>query len=203
MFSVLHLRKELVRPPVALSTSGVVLRTFQPAEDIPNWLKLRQTAMADQVPCVRSWCEADFRTEMIAKSWWQSDLTWLAIASGPRPAREPSTTMADEAPSIPTIAEACPSPAIQFPKASGSVIGAATLAMREGPTRSVPVVHWLLVDPNWRRRGVGRMLISRLELSAWDAGWREVQLETHAGWQAAVAFYQSMGYASLRERSPR
>ena len=56
------------------------------------------------------------------------------------------------------------------------------------------MVHWLLVDPRWRRRGIGRLLMSHLELAAWDDGWREMQLETHAGWAAAVAFYQSMGY---------
>ena len=48
-----------------------------------------------------------------------------------------------------------------------------------------------------------RLLMSHLERAAWDAGWREVQLETHAGWSAAVAFYQSIGYAPVRDRSPR
>ena len=79
----------------------------------------------------------------------------------------------------------------------GEFIGAVTLAMREGRSIRVPVVHWLLVDPARRRRGIGRMLIAHLERVAWGDGWREVQLETHAGWAAAVACYQSMGYASL------
>jgi GNAT superfamily N-acetyltransferase len=85
----------------------------------------------------------------------------------------------------------------------GELVGAVMLAMREGKSACVPVVHWLLVDPAWRRRGIGRMLVSYLERAAWDAGWREVQLETHSGWAAAVAFYQSIGYAPLRDRSPR
>lgn len=82
-------------------------------------------------------------------------------------------------------------------------IGAVTLARREGAASIVPVVHWLLVDPEWRRRGIGRLLISRLEVAAWNDGWREIELETHAGWSAAVAFYQSIGYAPVRDRSPR
>jgi GNAT superfamily N-acetyltransferase len=86
---------------------------------------------------------------------------------------------------------------------SQAVIGSVILGLREGAGGAVPVVHWLLVDPAFRRRGVGRVLMSHLEQAAWDAGWREVQLETHAGWKDAVAFYQSMGYAPLRERSPR
>jgi GNAT superfamily N-acetyltransferase len=75
--------------------------------------------------------------------------------------------------------------------------------MREGAVCTIPVVHWLLVDPAWRRRGVGRLLMLHLELAAWHDGYREIELETHAGWGAAVAFYQSMGYAPVRDRSPR
>jgi GNAT superfamily N-acetyltransferase len=86
---------------------------------------------------------------------------------------------------------------------SADVVGAVTLAIRSGKSISIPVVHWLLVDPSFRRRGIAKLLMSNLEQAAWDDGWREVQLETHAGWQAAVAFYQSIGYAALRERSPR
>jgi GNAT superfamily N-acetyltransferase len=89
------------------------------------------------------------------------------------------------------------------PSATQSVVGAVTLALREGAAQEMPVVHWLLVDPEWRRRGVGRLLLSYLEIAAWDDGWREVQLETHSGWVDAVAFYQSIGYAPVRERSPR
>jgi GNAT superfamily N-acetyltransferase len=76
-------------------------------------------------------------------------------------------------------------------------VGAVTLAVREGKARSVAVVHWLLVDRAWRRRGIGRLLTSQLEQAAWDAGWREVQLETHAAWSAAVAFYDALGYAAV------
>jgi GNAT superfamily N-acetyltransferase len=84
------------------------------------------------------------------------------------------------------------------------VVGTVTLAIREGRERHVPVIHWLLIDPTWRRRGLGRALISHLERATWDAGWREVQLETHAGWSEAVAFYHSIGYAPLpRDRSLR
>lgn len=83
------------------------------------------------------------------------------------------------------------------------IVGSVTLALREGEASTVPVVHWLLVDPAWRRRGIGQLLMSQLEQAAWHAGWREVQLETHAGWAAAIAFYQSMGYAPVRDRSPR
>jgi GNAT superfamily N-acetyltransferase len=77
------------------------------------------------------------------------------------------------------------------------IVGAVTLAVRDGEGAAMPVVHWLLVDPRWRRRGIGRMLMSRLELAVWDAGWRELRLETHANWSEAVVFYQSMGFESM------
>jgi GNAT superfamily N-acetyltransferase len=83
------------------------------------------------------------------------------------------------------------------------LVGAVTLALREGRDATVPVVHWVLVDPEWRHRGVARELMSHLELAAWKGGHREVQLETHAHWKAAVGFYQSIGYVPLRARSPR
>jgi GNAT superfamily N-acetyltransferase len=84
-----------------------------------------------------------------------------------------------------------------------ALVGSATLALREGRAGSVPVVHWLLVDPAWRRRGIGRLLMSHLERAAWEAGGSEVQLETHAGWNAAVAFYQSIGYSPFAAPRPR
>jgi GNAT superfamily N-acetyltransferase len=83
------------------------------------------------------------------------------------------------------------------------VVGAVTLALREGANSTVPVVHWLLVDPAWRRRGVAKLLISCLERAVWESGWREIEVETHAGWVAAVGFYQSMGYEAVRGCSVR
>ena len=82
-------------------------------------------------------------------------------------------------------------------------IGAVTLAIRASNAARIPVVHWLLVDPHWRRRGVGQLLMSHLERAAWEAGFRAVELETHTDWAAAVAFYQSIGYAPVRTSSPR
>jgi GNAT superfamily N-acetyltransferase len=73
-------------------------------------------------------------------------------------------------------------------------IGTATLA-RRGPAGSgTAVIHWLGVLPEFRRRGVGRLLMAQLEQIVWQAGEREVALETHASWTDAVAFYRSLGY---------
>jgi GNAT superfamily N-acetyltransferase len=171
MPSVLHFRKQLTAPPVAVDAPGFHVRQLCVPDDVSAWLALRERAMADQTPAVRTWDATDFHSEMTKTTWWRNDWSWVA-------ARDSSSNKANE------------------------IIGAVTLALRDGATATIPVVHWLVVDPAFRRRGIARSLISQLECAAWEADWREVQLETHAGWSAAVAFYQSIGYA-LRERSPR
>jgi GNAT superfamily N-acetyltransferase len=73
-------------------------------------------------------------------------------------------------------------------------VGTVALALRHSEAATVPVVHWLCVLPRWRRRGVGRLLMNALEQAAWDAGFREVALETHEAWREAAAAYVAMGY---------
>ncbi|HWB10018.1 MAG TPA: GNAT family N-acetyltransferase [Pirellulales bacterium] len=76
-----------------------------------------------------------------------------------------------------------------FAEAEG-IVGSVTLALRGRR----PVVHWLMVAPEWRRHGVGRFLMANLEAACWRAGHRELSLETHVGWTAAEAFYRAVGY---------
>ena len=168
MPSVLHFRRQLFRPPDAVEVSGISVRNLSIPDDVAAWLALRDRAMDDQVPRVRSWSQSDFLAEMQSKPWWRPEWTWLAI-----------------------------------PLETAGPIGAVTLALREGAGSTIPVVHWLLVNPGWRRQGIGRLLVSHLEIAVWKSGFREIELETHANWTAAVAFYQSIGYAPVRDRSPR
>jgi GNAT superfamily N-acetyltransferase len=72
------------------------------------------------------------------------------------------------------------------------LIGAVTLAMR----KDAAIVHWLMVDPDWRRRGVGRQLVTRLERTVWDNGGREVRLESHRHWRRAMLLYAKLGYTN-------
>jgi GNAT superfamily N-acetyltransferase len=168
MTAVLHFRRQLFRPPDAADVPGFSVRNISIPDDVAAWLELRDRAMADQLPRVRSWSDSDFFSEMQSKPWWRTDRTWLAVDAE-----------------------------------SAAPVGTVTLALRHGTVSTMPVVHWLLVDPAWRRRGIGRLLVSHLESAAWNDGWREIELETHSGWTPAVAFYQSIGYAPVRERSPR
>jgi GNAT superfamily N-acetyltransferase len=75
-----------------------------------------------------------------------------------------------------------------------SVVATITLARRgEGPTAK-PVVHWLAVMPGYRRRGIARLLVATLEAAVWDAGERQIWLETHESWTEAGHFYRTLGY---------
>jgi GNAT superfamily N-acetyltransferase len=77
-------------------------------------------------------------------------------------------------------------------------IGTVARALRGLGPPARPVVHWLAVLPGWRRRGVGRLLLSQLHQACWDAGYRQVWLETHVGWEAAVRLYRELGYREVR-----
>ncbi len=73
---------------------------------------------------------------------------------------------------------------------SSQPVGTIALAQRG----ELPVIHWLCVLPDWRRRGIGRLLLAAAEAIWWDSGRRVVGLETHAQWSAAVKFYTALGY---------
>ena len=75
-----------------------------------------------------------------------------------------------------------------------ALIGSVTWADRANPSEVRPAIHWLAVLPAWRRQGVGHLLMSALEASCWEAGYRQIWLETHAAWSAAGEFYQRLGY---------
>lgn len=83
----------------------------------------------------------------------------------------------------------------ELPSTGGpQVLGTVALARRSGAAGDKPVLHWLAVLPAWRRRGVARLLVSAAEAACWDAGEHEIWLETHTAWQAAVKFYEALGY---------
>jgi len=80
------------------------------------------------------------------------------------------------------------------PSAIAAAVGTVTLARRGDTREAPPAVHWLAVLPSWRRRGVGRLLVTSLEAVVWETGGRQVCLETHAQWTEAARLYESLGY---------
>ena len=147
-----------------MPVEGVCLRHFAGADDVAPWLALREAAFARERIGVRAWDAAEFAREFLDKPWWDPRRMWLAEASS---------------------VEAEP---------AAQLIGSVTLALRGSGEAARPVVHWLMVHPRWRRRGLGRLLLATLEAAAWDQGHRRLWLETHAGWQNALRLYRALGY---------
>ncbi len=87
----------------------------------------------------------------------------------------------------------------RLPLAPHAPVGTVTLARRGDSSDAKPVVHWLAVLGSDRRRGVGRLLMATLETAVWDAGGRQVWLETHIAWEEAARLYESLGYRPVRE----
>ena len=166
MASVLQLSKRLTACSQPSLLKGVTIIQFAGHGDIEAWLNLRDSTFARERTGVRKWSEGDFVEEFLHRWWWRPQWMWLAEA------------------------EAGPT----GESAGKQFLGSVTLAMRGEPDRARPVVHWLMVDPRWRRHGIGRLLMAHLEAAAWEAGYREVRLETHASWEAAARFYETLGY---------
>lgn len=181
--AVFQMRRRLSQTPAKIDVTGIALRTFRFPEDVAGWLELRRQAFARQRLGVRDWTLEDFEREFSARPWWNPEHIWLAVptAKPPHPDILPMAP-AFNAPSLRAQSLEAPSP-----------IGAIALTWR-GRQADVPAVHWLAVHPVWRRRGIAQLLLGALEARVWELGLREIWLETHDQWQAAVQFYQAAGY---------
>lgn len=177
---ILRLMRVLTQRPdpfggVPGSIGRFTCRNYEGPQDIAAWLRVRREALAQLPPSGREWTAADFHREFLQQPWWAPQRMWFALP----------VAVGEQSPPAP-LAEP---------------MGTVCLAVRE--TGGVPraAIGWLLVRPAWQRRGVGRLLLTVAEQAAWDAGARQVYLETHAAWQAAVAFYRQAGYAPLEARN--
>jgi GNAT superfamily N-acetyltransferase len=169
---VLQLVRRLDTCPTASPPEGWRLRHYAGGNDVKIWLSLREAAFADSPINVRRWTPADFARELTSKSWWRPESLWFVE----------STEAGD-----PLVGAG-----------AARAIGTATLAWRGSADGRKPVIHWLGVLPEYRRRGVGRLLMAQLEQLAWHSGGREVALETHTAWTDAVAFYRALGYRAVQ-----
>jgi ribosomal protein S18 acetylase RimI-like enzyme len=93
----------------------------------------------------------------------------------------------------------------------GGLVGLAHGSIRHAPDSPVFVrQHWgvvdgVVVDPVWRRRGIGRALTTAVERWALDLGASWIELNVYEFNDEAVAFYRSLGYLQLsaKMRKPR
>jgi GNAT superfamily N-acetyltransferase len=101
--------------------------------------------------------------------------------------------------------------AVLFVADAGNLVGFAHGMMRAAPEfpvfirQSWGVLDGLVVDPSWRRRGIGRLLTQAVESWALALGAPWVELNVYDFNAEALAFYQSLGYLPLstKLRKPR
>ena len=86
--------------------------------------------------------------------------------------------------------------AIDGDLASGRIVGYGGIAM-SGESADI---HNIAVVEQFRRQGIARRLIARLERWAKDQGASEILLEMRVGNAEARPLYQSLGYSEVRVR---
>ena len=165
---ILHLARHLREEPQSVVAKAFTTREIGLPGDVPAWLTLRQAATAELTPRPGPWSENDFRREFSAQDWFRNARMWVA---------EP-VAMTES-----------------FQHGERVLAGSVTLAVRGSGDSAVGHIHWLLVHPDCRRMRLAATLMANLERACWEAGIRRVVAETHANWQAAVAFYRRLGYA--------
>jgi len=78
-----------------------------------------------------------------------------------------------------------------------AVCGAVSISLPR-PASEAASLHWLMVDPDYRGRGIGSLLLGTAERHCWERGHRVLRLETHRGWEKAVRFYIRHEYQAGR-----
>ena len=68
-------------------------------------------------------------------------------------------------------------------------------AVDQADGQRIPHVFWIHVLPDYRRQGIGRSLLKRLEVEAQSAGAVGISLQVYDQNAGAIAFYESLGYA--------
>jgi putative acetyltransferase len=71
------------------------------------------------------------------------------------------------------------------------IIGTGALVPRQDGTAEVVRMS---VAADWRRKGIGRMILQALVDRARQAGFRRIILETTETWQEVIAFYLRFGF---------
>jgi ribosomal protein S18 acetylase RimI-like enzyme len=90
-----------------------------------------------------------------------------------------------------------------FVAEAGHVVGIAFGVLRGTPEfpvfqpQRVGVLDGLVIDPSWRRRGIGKRLTHAVEEWAIESGAAWIELNVYAFNDDARRFYESLGYVAL------
>jgi ribosomal protein S18 acetylase RimI-like enzyme len=178
MSSILHLRKRLISLPAAADVPGVTIRPFNRTDaatadsDAPAWLALRESAFAGMTAGGRRAGERRWSLDDFRREF--STKPWWE----PERMLFAVTTVDDRE----------------------TVVGSVTLGRSGRAPDDVASLMWLMVAPDQRRRGIGKLLLNAIERQAFEAGETTLTLETHATWSDAVRLYRAAGYETLLPR---
>jgi [ribosomal protein S18]-alanine N-acetyltransferase len=78
------------------------------------------------------------------------------------------------------------------------IVGFVIAQVKRVVTELQAYVVTLDVAPNWRRKGLAGRLMSKAEATAAAAGARWIQLHVFTGNEAAIRFYERIGYVRIR-----
>jgi GNAT superfamily N-acetyltransferase len=82
----------------------------------------------------------------------------------------------------------------RYPDPGGDIVGTATLATFQTPTGIHGWIEDVVVDQDYRHKGVGKALNEACLKKAREIGLREVNLTSNSRREAANNLYQSMGF---------
>lgn len=168
---ILHLTREIRDAPQVVFCERFAIRCLALPDDGAAWLALREVAFRGTQPRPGPWSAEDARRELAPAESSGFTRTWVLEPSG-----------------MEEMAE-------RTHRCGKNLAGSVTLKIRGSGQQRSARVHWLLVHPRFQRRGLATRLMATLENACVQAGIRQISLETHRNWTAAVAFYRRLGYA--------
>lgn len=81
---------------------------------------------------------------------------------------------------------------IAIHKVSGKIVGTARLTHHQHKSkRKVAIINCVIVDPQYRRKGIGTLLLTRLHKMAKEQGYHAIVLDSR---RKSEPFYRSLGY---------
>ena len=89
----------------------------------------------------------------------------------------------------------------RYPDQNGEIIGMLTISIYRVPTGLRSIVEDVVVDPEFRRRGMAQGLLQAAIHSAHEAGANGVALTSNPKREAANLLYQSMGFEKRETNS--